>query len=57
MFKTSDELKLSDRIYKCEYCDLEIDRDLNAAINIKNEGASSLGLGGVNPDLGLVPAA
>lgn len=28
-------LKLSDRIYKC-YCGLEIDRDLNAAINLKN---------------------
>jgi putative transposase len=29
------ELKLSDRTYKCK-CGLEIDRDLNAAINIKN---------------------
>ncbi len=29
------DLKLSDRIFKCE-CGLEIDRDLNAAINIKN---------------------
>ena len=29
------ELKLSDRAYKCK-CGLEIDRDLNAAINIKN---------------------
>lgn len=31
----NNELKLSDRIYKCD-CGLEIDRDLNAAINIKN---------------------
>ena len=29
------ELKLSDRIYKCDKCGLEIDRDLNAAINLK----------------------
>ena len=29
------ELKLSDRIYKCNKCGLEIDRDLNAAINLK----------------------
>lgn len=31
------KLKLSDRKYICA-CGLEIDRDLNAAINIKNEG-------------------
>ncbi len=29
------DLKLKDRIYRCE-CDLERDRDLNAAINLKN---------------------
>ena len=29
------DLKLSDRIYKCGKCGLEIDRDLNAAINLK----------------------
>ena len=29
------ELKLSDRIYKCNECGLTIDRDLNAAINLK----------------------
>ena len=29
------DLKLSDRIYRCE-CGLEIDRDLNAAINLRN---------------------
>lgn len=28
------ELKLSERIYKCENCGLEIDRDLNAAKNL-----------------------
>jgi len=30
------DLKLSDRIYKCDSCGLEIDRDLQASINIKN---------------------
>ncbi|MBQ6976387.1 MAG: transposase [Selenomonadaceae bacterium] len=29
------ELKLKNRIYSCE-CGLELDRDLNAAINLKN---------------------
>lgn len=29
-----DKLKLSERIYKCENCGLEIDRDLNAAKNL-----------------------
>jgi putative transposase len=31
-------MKLSDRIYLCECCGLSMDRDVNAAINIKNEG-------------------
>jgi len=31
-----EDLKLSDRIYKCDKCGFEGDRDLNAAINIKN---------------------
>ncbi len=30
------DLKLSDRIYICDDCGFEIDRDLNAAINLKN---------------------
>lgn len=30
------DLKLSDRLYKCDKCWLEIDRDLQASINIKN---------------------
>lgn len=33
--KIKKDLKLSDRIYKCE-CGLEIDRDKNAAINLAN---------------------
>ena len=31
------KLSLSNRLFKCEDCDLEIDRDLNAAINILNK--------------------
>ena len=30
------DLKLSDRIYKCNKCDIVIDRDLNAALNIRD---------------------
>jgi len=30
------DLKLSDRVYVCEECGFEIDRDLNAAINLRN---------------------
>ena len=30
------DLKLSDRIYKCEECGLEIDRDKNASINLRD---------------------
>lgn len=30
------DLMLSDRVYTCDNCGLEIDRDLNAAINLKN---------------------
>ena len=29
-------IKLSERIYKCPVCGLEIDRDLNAAINLQH---------------------
>ena len=32
------KLELKDRIYVCEKCGLEIDRDVNAAKNIENEG-------------------
>ena len=31
-----DALSLSERTYNCEWCDTEIDRDQNAAINLKN---------------------
>ncbi len=32
------DLRLDIRIYRCENCNLQIDRDLNAAINIKTKG-------------------
>jgi putative transposase len=40
-----DELSLSERSYKCEKCGLVIDRDYNAAINIKDFAIAELGLG------------
>ena len=39
------DLKLNDRIYHCEVCGLTIDRDLNAAINIRNIGLIKVGKG------------
>jgi putative transposase len=35
------DLKLSDRVYKCEKCGLEIDRDLNASINLREYSKST----------------
>ena len=29
------DLKLSDRVYKCSQCELEVDRDYNAALNLR----------------------
>jgi len=37
-----EKLKLSERSYKCECCGIEIDRDYNAALNIKNIGKAML---------------
>ena len=37
-----DSLLLSERIYHCEACGTTIDRDYNASINIRNEGARML---------------
>ena len=37
-------LTLADRIWTCENCGTELDRDINAAINIKNEGCRILGI-------------
>jgi len=36
------DLDLKTRIYRCDACDFEIDRDLNASINIKRVGTSTL---------------
>ena len=36
--KKKKHLKLSQRTYRCAFCGNVIDRDLNAAINILNEG-------------------
>ncbi|MGL5051621.1 MAG: RNA-guided endonuclease InsQ/TnpB family protein, partial [Fusobacteriaceae bacterium] len=36
------ELALSERVYKCERCNSEIDRDLNASINIREAGRTLL---------------
>jgi len=38
------ELTLADRIWSCKCCGAELDRDINAAINIKNEGCRILGI-------------
>ena len=42
---TKHELKLSDRVYHCDACGLTMDRDLNAAINIRNIGLIKVGKG------------
>jgi putative transposase len=43
-----DTLLLSDREYVCESCGMVIDRDLNAAINLRNHGLKQIGM--VNPE-------
>ena len=37
-----ENLTLSDRVFKCENCGIEIDRDLNASINIERMGVDIL---------------
>lgn len=37
-----EDLTLSDRIFKCEKCGIEIDRDLNAALNVERVGVDIL---------------
>jgi len=39
------DLKLSDRIYHCNPCGLTIDRDMNAAMNIRDIGLAKIGRG------------
>ena len=38
------EMLLAERTYRCPACGMEMDRDRNAAINIRNEGLRMLGL-------------
>lgn len=38
------DLKLSDRVYKCPHCGAILDRDYNAAINLANYANAQLGL-------------
>lgn len=38
-----NEMPLAERVYRCEACNLIIDRDLNAAINILREGLKQIG--------------
>ena len=42
--KKNEKLTLNDRIFICPHCGKVIDRDLNAAINIKNIGIKALGV-------------
>lgn len=44
--KVKQELKLSERTFKCE-CGAELDRDLNAAINIKTVGVNTVSQSGM----------
>ena len=39
--EVKDHIDLSERVYRCEHCGAVIDRDLNAALNLKNAGAVS----------------
>ena len=47
--KVFEELSLEDRDWQCSECGTLHDRDVNAAINIKIVGASTIGLGEVRP--------
>lgn len=37
-----DTLLLSERVFQCEHCSVQLDRDLNAAINLKNMASHSM---------------
>jgi putative transposase len=54
-----DEMPLHIRTFECAACGLSIDRDLNAAINIRRQGMSQLlveGLSGSGPSEARIPA-
>jgi len=46
---TRHKLNLSDRIFHCPVCNLELNRDVNAAVNILGLGLQSIGLGHRSP--------
>lgn len=52
-----ENLTLKNRDFKCQNCGYEINRDLNAAINILAVGASTAGLDGVRRELALASIA
>jgi putative transposase len=54
-----DEIPLQIRTFECEACGLVLDRDLNAAVNIRRQGMSQLlveGLSGSGPGEARIPA-
>ncbi|TLX17301.1 hypothetical protein FFR93_05045 [Rhizobium sp. MHM7A] len=46
-----DKLRLHNRTFRCD-CGLVIDRDLNAAMNLRRLGLQALGLQHINQDVG-----
>lgn len=43
----NDKLTLKDRVFKCGVCGSEMDRDMNAAVNLSNLGKSTVGSTGI----------
>jgi putative transposase len=54
--RIKEDLALKDRRFECQ-CGHQLDRDLNAAINILTVGASTVGLDGVTRELALASVA